>query len=258
MNEKVCKNVRFAYSLLISAMLAVIAVLFVTSCIGIYNTGHQPFTREHIGEAFAKISIPVYVTLALLLCQIILYFILPVEKEKKAVKIDVGFTVKRLGRKLSLADCSEKTAAAISSERFTRRLLLIFGAVGAALSLIYPLIYIFTPGHLENADGAIMCSLIILEFLSPVFVYAVVAMYISKRSLEREAELLKGEIARLKEDGTPVSDIQKVERISQKKKEIILLCVRLSLIVLAVTFIIIGAANGAADIVFGKASQICT
>jgi len=65
-SEKTLSLMRRIYGAVCSLMLALSAVLFIISAVTVNQSGSSPFTYESIGNAFSRIAVPVYVTLALL------------------------------------------------------------------------------------------------------------------------------------------------------------------------------------------------
>ena len=62
MSKKTIQQLRFIYTVVLSLMLVATGILLMVACVNVYKIGNRPFTTENISNAFAKIAIPVWVT----------------------------------------------------------------------------------------------------------------------------------------------------------------------------------------------------
>lgn len=257
MNESKIKRLHLIYACALSVLLLAVAVLFIASCIGIYNSGDRPFTRESIGEAFKKISPVVYIALVAIVGAILLKLTLPYEQRNKS-RAPVLMTLSLLSARCPLADCTKEERAKIERERLVRRIIVYGGAAVIALSMIFSLIYVLTPGRFPyedvNEEVATAVVVVFAYFLQSL-VYALVASFFIDASASREIEYIKVAIARLKADGIKVVPVEKTGSVLAKRLTLIARCV---IPAVAIVFIILGITNGGMSDVLQKAVRICT
>ena len=53
------KRIRTIYHVLVSAAIVVADICLMVACVGIFQTGDHPFSREVVAAAFARIAVPV-------------------------------------------------------------------------------------------------------------------------------------------------------------------------------------------------------
>ncbi len=256
MNESKIKRIHLIYACVFSALLIATAVLFIVSCIGIYNSGDRPFTRESIGTAFKRIAPVVYLTLAATVGAIVLKLALPYNKANKG-GAPLSMILSRLGRRCPLELCTKEERANIERERLTRRIIICGGAVIILLSTVFSLIYALTPGRFpyEDVNEEIATAIVIIfAYFLQSLVYALVASFFIDASTSREINYIKVAIARLAKDGIKVTPDEKECRLG-KRLTLIARCV---IPVAAVIFIILGITNGGMSDVLQKAVRICT
>ena len=264
--------IRLLSASLTSLMLAVCGVLYIITCIGIWQSGASPFTRDSIGEGLMKLLIPSIITVVLIIATSVLFIIFP-DNEKKRAVIDTKDTRDILARKISLTECSLSRGEKIVNEKNKRAFLRIGGAVLFVLSLIYPIIYILTPTNFGvvdiNTDVLLAAFHIILSFI-PLTAYAIIASYMIRSSYSREAEQLR---CGIKEKGSvtdaelytpekaktkPLSMIfSSIGAFFKKNSKLILTVTRCTVIAVGVVFVIVGIFNGGMKDVLDKAVNIC-
>ncbi len=257
MNESKIKRIHLIYACVLSALLAVCAILFIASCICIYNSGDRPFTRESIGTAFRKIAPAVYVTLAAILGAIVLKLALPYNITNKG-GAPMSMTLSRLSARCPLAVCTAEERAKIERERLVRRILVYGGAAVILLSTVFSLIYVLTPGRFpyEDVNEEVATAIVVVfAYFLQSLVYALVVSFFMDASRAREIQYIKDATVRLAKDGIKVSGEAKKECLLTKKITLIARCV---IPVIAIVFIILGITNGGMNDVLQKAVRICT
>ena len=76
MNNKAFKFIRLNYGIVVSVMTAISGLLLTAACLQIYRSGgEQIYTPEKVAAAFAPISLPIYITLALICGGFLLSFL---------------------------------------------------------------------------------------------------------------------------------------------------------------------------------------
>ncbi len=249
MTQQQQKALRITYYVLVSAALAVTAVLLMVACVGIYRTGDHPFTREVVAAQFDRIALPVYICLGLVAVGVILHPLLPIEDKSNPDLTPA--TYKRMQSKVDLALCPTELAGKVNKERKSRQVhrLITLGLllVGAAAFLVYALDF----DHFHQSDiteSMISAMWVLLPCVGVPFAYGVFAAYYSRKSQKREIALLKEAPAEAKI--TPPAPAE--------KKPLALLVVRCAIIGLALGFIVGGLQNNGWADVLTKAINICT
>ena len=245
MSKEIIRRVRFVYGVILSVVTVIAGICLIVQCLDIYRSG--PYSRDVVATHFAPIAVPVYLCLALVVGGFILKFALP-QESKTAKGRQSAMMLRNLHLRRDLAQGKQETIAAVCTQQRLRRrdtvisfLLLIVG------SIIF-LIYGCNPANFGNDITASMISAmwVLLPCLGIPFLWAVIAAYRGKVSIDREIELMKEVPA-----GTP-SPIQG-DRHAKFIRVLQTVCVVVGLVILVGGFI----AGGTAD-VLTKAINICT
>ena len=268
MNKDTQKIIRLCYSVILSIMLLITAVLFMVSCVGIYNSGPYPFTRESIAEAFSKIAVVVYITLALSLLGVVIHFVFPTEEGKLKGEKSNARTLSNLRKRMSVNEISSDSLCnSIEAEIKLRRILSVITAALFAVGSVISLVRLLNLGNYSSPtdpsfdpNGEVMTSaiVIILALLVPT-VLSVVLVFVFDRSREREISYMK-EAMRLPKNETsndvecPVS---KITSFFKKNEKTVVLVARCTIITLSVALISLGIFNGGVEGVLQKAIKIC-
>ena len=260
MSNKTIRTVCLVYSILLSVLLVMTGVLLIVGCVSIYQSGPRPFNPDSISAAFAKIQVPVYVTLGAVAVGIVLRLIFPEEKKKAKITVDQRMTLRRLEKRLLRAGISPATPAA-KRERRLRRAWWIAALLLSATLFIPTALFVFDPAHFTltsfNTDMAAAALRLIPAFLLATAV-VVAATYLCRTSYAREIDLAKKELAAAPKDTAKTADTQPTDGGRQGKRHLVLPIVRLAILVLGVVFIILGIFNGGMADVLYKAINICT
>ena len=267
LNDKVKSRVHLIYGITLSVMLAVLGVLFICSCYSIYKSGSSPFTRESIGEAFSRIAIPTYLTVAVVIGGGILSVVLPKEEPRLVAFRSSWIVLSKLSGKLDLNKLDGELKEKIEKERKLRRLLDNINVALLTFSAIAPLFYVLNPANFPAVSGEYNAEishgmLVYLAFLAPLAIYEVVYVILFDLSCKREIELTK---VGIKEAGVSHVEYEchdcvmcRVSAYLKKNKKPILLGIRIALVCYAIVFIVLGIANGGMADVLNKAVNICT
>ena len=256
MSIKTKKTIYLVYSILLSVLLIVSGILLMVSCYNIYRLGESPFTYDSISAAFSKIQVFIIITVCAVLIGMIFKFFFPEEKVKIKAKADCQAILAKLEKKLDREACDEKTLRAIKKEQTLRIILSITAIVLSEVSLIPALLFILNNENFSTADTtASVLSLVtlILPFLLISSGLAIALSYIEDASYKRQTEQVKAALAYAKISGDiPCSSCKK-----DKVKRTVVICARIVVAVIVVTFIILGIANGGMAAVLEKATVIC-
>ena len=248
------------------------AVLYIISCIGVWGGQTSAFTRETIGDALIKLIVPSALTVAMIIASAVLFILFPVKEKKKNVT-DTKDTRDILAKRISLTECTMHRGEAIVTERNKRAFLRIGAVAVFILSLIYPIIYLFTPDSFGvedvNTDVLLAALHVILSFI-PLTAYGIISSYMIRTSYGSEAELIRAGIKEraavdqsslYNESDAKVKPIASVfARITsffKKNSRITVIAVRCAVAVIGITFVVLGIFNGGMQDVLDKAVKIC-
>ncbi len=224
------------FGLITAALIVIVAISLIVSCIEIYEMGGRPFNREIIAQYAKKISILGCFCLGFVLFGLLM----PVGNEK--VK-----AIRDLRAQLSRFHGSIPEAVKEQNRRKTYRC--IFACVCILMS-IYPILYLFDSDNFGIADvnGAILRAAIVVLIPTCICMAMNLALQLlMQASIQREIRIyLSNDIKPSKADNE--------EMDSQQKLRI----VRSLLLAVGIAFVVIGAFNGGAADVLGKAIRICT
>lgn len=253
-------------------MLITVGVLYIISCIEIWKSGTSPFTRESIGYQLTKLLIPSIIAVISVILSFVLFIIFPTD-EKKKKKTDAKDLRNILSETITLKECKVCRAEVIINERNKRFFLRTGGVLVALLSLIYPIIYLFTPESFGvtdvNTDVLLAALHVILSFI-PLTAYCVISSYMIETSYNVEVETLRIAIKEhptvtdaelYREENSSVKLISRVfdgvTAFFKKNRKVILIAVRCTVLTVGVVFVVLGIFNGGMGDVLDKAVKIC-
>ena len=235
-------------------MLTVTGVLLIIGCIRIYNIGERPFTPTNIAAEFSKISVAVWITLALVIAGAIFELILPREKIKPRASVDKKALLSRRIAGIDQNDLSDETAQKLKKEQTLCKTLRILApsliTVAAIPAIIYSLNF-ENFGADYNASVIAACTLILpLTFVCMGI--AAAYLFITEASIERRLALTKTLSGKIRKS-------QSTTTVSKKAlNPTVLTVIRASVAALAILLIILGIFNGGMADVLSKAVNICT
>ncbi len=261
MSLKNINRIHHIYGIICGAVAVIAGLCFVISARQIYEAGlaqnTQPYTYETIGAAFARISIPVYLCLALVIGGIVLNIILPQPKKKLPAEKNLPLILARLQAKTDLAQCDSQLRSDIVKQQNGRSLRRIICIGLFALSAILFATYacngknwaeISIPGGINQSMIKAVFALVLC--LLPTACFGIYTAYACKRSLSKEIELMRQANA-----AAPLSDPR---AIPCKNRERAIVIARYAILTFAVCILVYGFfAGGTAD-VLAKAAAICT
>ena len=256
LSERAKKIIRLTLSIATLVMLSVSAVLFVISSISINAMGASPYTYESIGAAFRRIAIPVYITLALVVISaVVLTFVIPDEKKRATAPKDALHRLNLLYRSRDLDGADEGVVKTVKYERTLRSSMKLTNVILFVLGVIVALVIGITNKSLyldgvtshDLTQSVVNVVVLVVICLAPAMVFAVIRFFVDRTSAVREY---------LAVEALPRTRVEKDEENEAKFPT--LLVVRISVLVLAVVFIILGIFNGGMEDVVQKAIKICT
>ncbi len=255
MSQEKLRKVHLIYGIVLSCIVVLTGICFIAACLHIYNSGMRPFTRESISEHFMSILAPVILCIVGVIGGMVISFF-PLEKPKLKGFIDTGAILNKMSSKIDISKCDEDTRAKIQKERKLRLYTNIFCIDAIVVCTVISLIYALN----KNNFPAISINSEMVDamlFIIPCVIVGLGAIYatvlIRNASYVRELALVKKALTTAKASNSGQRSV-----VSGQKNEKILLGARLSLLVIAVTFIIVGIFNGGMADVLQKAINICT
>ena len=254
MSKKTIQQIRFIYTIVLSLMLIVTGILLMVACVNVYKIGNRPFTTENISNAFSKIAIPVWVTVAFTAIGTVASLFFPQEKEKaKSIK-DKKITLAFLQKKMNMDACDKNTLEMIQKEQKTHTVLQIGAIVLACAAAIPAVVYGFNFGNYSaDYDASVVAAC--LWILPATFVamgIAIAFLYLENACIERQIKYVKSALVQF----GSVSSATEPQQSSNRAK--LTWGIRLILLVAAIVLIIAGILNGGMADVLTKAINICT
>ncbi len=244
--DKIRKIHRF-YGWILAAILAVLGILLMLSCLDIYLSGPRPYSAEAIALRFQRILIPVVIALVGMIGGIGLNLFLPLEEKRPKGFSSPEDIMLRLRKKTGIPP--------VQKEIRLRFILKNVTALCFAAFMLYPLIYFLTPGHFSVSELNKDVIKAVLTALVPAAVGLLlcwICRSLINSSFQREASVYKQALA----DGHKASNENTVLQIQGQHNN--LTVIRLVIIAAAICFIAIGIWNGGAADVLKKAIAICT
>lgn len=257
MSQEKLRKLHLVYGIVLSCLVIVTGICFIVSCVLIYRSGARPFTRESISTYFMSIIVPVILCIAGIIGGMVLSFF-SLEKPKLKGIIDTGIVLNKMSAKIDISKCNEPAKEKIKKERKLRLFTNIFCIDAILVCTVISLIYALNKNNFPAVDinGEMVDAML---FIVPCVIVGLGAIYamvlICNASMARELNLVK---QALKDNRQQSAISGQQTTINEQSNEKILLGTRLTLLVLAVTFIIIGIFNGGMADVLQKAINICT
>lgn len=254
MSNKTSKHIHLIYSIVLSILLIVAGICLMVACVGIYNAGAKPFSPEAVAAAFSGIAVPVYLCLALILGGFILDGFLPGSKKKPALQKQHKAILNRLYDKADMRYAPPHIQAEIKTMQNRRKLFkgISLGLLG--LGTVIFLIYGLNSSNFHQSEinsSMVKAMQIFIPCLAVPFGYGVFTAYYERKTLVREAELVKQVLAG---GGKAEAPAQKAKKSCEKT----LLIARCCLLAVGVAILVYGFVSGGTKDVLTKAINICT
>ena len=251
MNELTTKRIHRIYSILLSIVIIIAGICLIVSCINIYNSGKQPFSRESVANAFSNIAIPIYLCIFMTILGFILDAVIPSKASKMKNIISKDMQLESLQNKKDLSQCNVDVVTSITIERRKRRLHSTARMVVIFISSVMFLIYATNSDNFHQTDinGSMKKAMLVLApCLIVSFIYSLFTVIINEKSMALEIELLK------KVPAKEVSQSDDVCSSCDKKLAVI----RIAFLLIGIGILIYGFASGGTRDVMTKAVNICT
>lgn len=283
MSEKTLKKVHLIYNIVMSLVMVSLAIVCILMCYDIYKMGNEPFTRERVYDKFMSICALVYVFIDLILAGAILNIFCPLEKKRLKGSVNERLVLDRLYKKATIGNEAKDK---IEKQRILRLVMIIISSillVGATLISIISVPKSIDTGSLVAGfvnEEIAKASLSILAYFATPLIYTIVTIYVCKSSVKKEIDIVKGELKSQATENKSSSEEEKnqdnqdfgtftkltndinnsAKRFTTPKKwhKYASLVITCALLVVSVTFIILGIFNGNVSGLFTKAVNICT
>lgn len=247
---RMAKSLRRIFDILLSIALVVSGLCLIGGCLMIYHST-DGYSREAVATVFSRMTIPVCITLGLIVASLIWELITPSEKEyRKAPKAYAAALDRLRGTRDLSADAA--AAQAIAAQQARRKTFAVIRTVLTLLGCAAFLAYAVRPSHYTDDINASVIRAMWVAI--PCFVipaaFAVIAAYQANKSLQREIALLKA--LPPKTDATFAKETPTSARPATRK---VLFTV---LLLLGAAALICGFVTGGTADVLTKAINICT
>lgn len=227
-----------------AALIVLLAVLLILTCIDIYQSGEDPFTRERIAQGIRRLSIP------MILCALSavigsIFGAVPAEKVRPVRQLREML----LRHNSKWEQAHEDQKMQIRRERKLRKIWTWVAGLLIAVLVAVPVTYFLDPGHftIQNLTTDVLCG--VLTAMIPGVLILTVCYGLDRvlsDSMERELTLWKAVPGKAEAPAVHSEDRK------------VLWILRVVLLVAAVVMIFLGIDNGGIAAVLGKAIRICT
>ena len=243
---------------IVTGISAVVAgICLIAACLHIYRSGvaadaAQIYTRQIVAESFAKIAIPVYACLILMIGGMVLKLVLPTEKPRLKPEKNLPLILQRLQEKTDLASCDENLRNAIAKEQKRRKDLGFLTTFAQAMAYVNFWDYATEPEYwgANSTPSMVKAVTVLLIFLAIPFALAVFTVYRSRKSMATEIELMRQAAAQ-----APKA-VEKAEIKARSSKPVNI--ARIVILAAAVVLVVLGACNEGTKDILTKAVNICT
>ncbi len=259
MTPKTKQRIRLIYDILLSAVTILAGICFIVSCRNLYAAGlaqgTEPYSRELVAAAFARIRIPVYLCLALVIGSFLVDIALPRPNKKLSPEKNYPLILERLRAKADLDACEPALRSAVRTQKRNRR---IHIGISALLSVVCGVIFLAYAcnGNNWGPPAEVTASMIrsmrlFVPCLLIPLAYIIFTAYFCRGSMRREIDLMK-------QAGTqaPRKAAQAARPATNRK--VLLLAVRCVMVAVCIGFLIYGVSSDGVEGVIAKAVAICT
>lgn len=247
------KRIHQIYGIILSIAAVIAGLCLMVECVGIYNSGDQPFSPQAVASAFSGIAIPVYLCLALIVGGWILDGFFPVEKKRTPPEKQYGAILSRLHSKADLNMCPPDLKADIEKQQKNRKL---HRVISAALLMICSVVFLCYGANGNNFDKSDITGSMVramawfIPCLAIPFGYGIFTAYYYRGSIQKETALVKQAIAAGAQSSTP--------NAPAAPKSNALSVLRWALLAVGIGIMIYGFIAGGTVDVLTKAVNICT
>ncbi len=244
------------YSVCLGIVIIISGICFIAACLGIYNSGEHPFSRESVATAFKDIAIPVYACAVMTVIGIIFDIVSKAELSKQKPDKPYAAMLKKAYSTRTLAGCDETVRSQISKEQNSRKIHSIIRTIVFCGASIIFLVYATNSKNFhqsEITDSMISAMWVLLPCLIVCFAYGLFTVIYSERSLARELELVK-----TLPTATAKADTASNSEADNSTTRKLVLIARIAILIIGACLLVHGFMTGGTMDVLTKAINICT
>lgn len=225
----------------------IVAVLFLVQLLRIYFSGEEhPYTYENAGARLLEI-LPAIIFFLVLVIFTGIFFTVNGYAKREKITINNQTKYRNIAKR---CDCQGN--AYLEKQRLFRMIILIVGFALSALALLLGFIYMLLPTTFDSTKEVTPQVIDAFIHFVPGMIIALIvlgaSLFIRDHSYKKSFEYL------LEHKFSPIDRAQFIH----KENVPLLWTVRISIIVIAIGFIVFGALNGEAQDVFFKAAKVCS
>lgn len=250
------------YLFVLAVLWALVAVLLAVGAVQMYAEGaaiqaggdlfYYIYTREKVGEKIAPLLPLIFAALMMTIVGWLMGI--------KDVAADAPARDVEIQRNLTCARV-QSPSAAMAAERSKQRRLCFGGWLAFALCMVPIAMYVVNPANLDRPLDTEADLFALLRTFVPCTALGIASLAVSAilsgRSMVRETEAAKAQIASEKAAGIKPEPIHTPIKAVPQDGGRVVLCLRIAFIALAVMLIIAGIQNGGLEDVLTKANAIC-
>lgn len=251
------KRIHLLYGIVTGAAAILAGICLIAACLDIYVTGvseglPQIYTRQIVAEHFAKIAIPVYSCLALVIGGMVLNLALPLEKAKLKPEKNLPLILTRLREKTDLESCEEGLKSSMLRLQQLRKQVVCMAASLLVIGTILFLIYACNGSNWGSNSTPSMVSAMymMLGCLTVPFLFTVYAASFCHKSTLAEIDLMK--------QASKQAPRQAASPVQARDCGKAMTILRVAVVAVAVALVILGACNEGTKDILTKAVNICT
>jgi hypothetical protein len=188
------QKIHYIYSIFLSILLTVAGLCLMVACVGIYNAGDQPFSREAVATAFHRIAIPVYLCLGGVIVSFLLNLLLPEKRPPLLPVKNDPHILNRLHQRVDLTQCDEYMQQTFRAFPKKRRIHQTVSGILLGLGSVIFLCYALNSGnyHDSQINGSMIRAVKrLLICMGIPFLYSLFTAYYCRASIRAELKLLK-------------------------------------------------------------------
>ena len=242
-------------SICLGLVIIITGVCFIVACLGIYNMGEQPFTRESVATAFGYIAIPVYICTAMTIIGIVFDILsTPDIQKNKPSKPYVAMLNKAYNSK-DLTQCDGTIRSQILKEQNSRKIHTLVRTILLCVASVIFLVYGTNSDNFHQTeinDSMINAMIVLLPCLAICFAYGLFTVIYNEKSMMRELELLKSAPAKA------ITEVVTTPSDKSDNSNKLVFIVRAALLIIGISILIYGFITGGTMDVLTKAINICT
>ena len=268
MKQKKSQLIRAIYGIWLAAWTVVVAVLFIVQIWALFRaTDVDPYSVETVSAHFAKIAVPFWIWITLLVSGGVLSWVFPEEEERPKAFVSLEKTLTRLKARLP-----ENAGGMVEVKKENRVRYVVWGVCAAlcVAAAVVALLYLLDKDYVVKFTTEFFKSHAEAEKLIKIFPWIFAALCVCAGALIYQSYSVKKELALVKQmlaDSAKRGEksVAKETKRGLWQKALAFFgnvwtknAVRLVLAVGAVVLVIVGINNGGMRDVLEKAINICT